>query len=120
MTPEQRTAWNKVFARTSWPARRAPLRKVVPQIMEGNIVDQTPFRVVGFRPKRSPGSIRAEIYSNDPVFGTSWSTKVASKLRKPREHCVKYMSEIRIDRKFCSCRAVFHVWSCEGGGVKIG
>ena len=49
----------------------------------------------------------AKIYSKDPLFGLL-GVKSRSQTAKTREHCVKYMREIRIDRKLCSCRAVFH------------
>src|SRR5215469_1558924 len=56
---------------------------------------------------RGSSSNGAKIYSKDPVFGFL-GVKNRSQTAKTREHCVKYMREIRIDQKFCSCRAVFH------------
>lgn len=49
----------------------------------------------------------AKIYSKDPVFGLL-RVKNRSQTAKTREHCVKYMREIRIERKFRSCQPVFH------------
>jgi hypothetical protein len=54
-----------------------------------------------------PAATAPKIYSKDPVFGLL-GVKNRSQTAETREHCVKYMREIRIDRKFCSCRAVFH------------
>jgi hypothetical protein len=59
------------------------------------------------RPRRGSSSNGAKIYSKDPIFGLL-GVKNRSQTAKSREHCVKYMREIRIERKFCSCRAVFH------------
>jgi hypothetical protein len=56
---------------------------------------------------RGSSSNCAKIYSEDPGFGLI-GEKNRSQTAKTREHCVKYVREIRIDRKFCSCRAVFH------------
>ena len=58
-------------------------------------------------PNWGSSSNGAKIYYKDPAFGLL-GVKNRSQTAKTREHCVKYMHEIRIGRKFCSCRAVFH------------
>ena len=65
-----------------------------------------------------PAATAPKFTLRTPVFGLL-GVKNRSQPAKTREHCVKYTREIRIDRKFCSCRAVFHAvngLSIEGVG----